>query len=241
MIAESDPAGFQLEERDGGGVRVTSFGNAVVGAYCITRRTPRIAPPRQAELMLLCGHLGGDALPVRSRASASARSTRWRRACAAARSRRTSSRCWSRRWTPLSVAWAIHPSAEPAEVTRDFLRCRYFVEQPLHRALHALPLLSEPALWASDDERAACEAELRARRADWERAEQQQSPARPAAAPTGGLHASASGRQVFLAWMAAGGGGAPPAAAPAAHATFGARRAAGGRRRRRRAGACTPT
>ena len=211
LIAESDPAGFQLEEHDGGGVRIAPGSDS-----SRVRVAPlRVLSPSEAEKSSAATWAAALAVAEGERLGAlDAKAARVRHSAQPTHVFAVLERAGK---SPLSVAWAVDPSAEPAEVTRDFLRCRYFVEQPLHRALHALPLLSEPALWASDDERAACEAELRARRAEWERAEQQQqAPARPAAAPTGGLHASASGRQVFLAWMAAGGGGAPPAAAAAA-------------------------
>ena len=130
---------------------------------------------------------------------------------------------------PVSVMWRIAPGEgaveEPGvadasgfEVTRDYLHGRYLLDTPSMRALQSLPWLSQPALWHTTEELRACEEELQRVEADRAGAaggEQVRAAAAEArAAAAGRLPSSASGRQVFLSWLAQNGGqakGASPA------------------------------
>ena len=133
---------------------------------------------------------------------------------------------------PVSVMWRIAPgegAAEgAAEVTRDYLHGRYLLDTPSMRALQSLPWLPRPEVWHREEERhnpnsnpnpspspnqerRACEEEVRrldaaggAGAASGEQARVAAAEARAAAA--GRLPSSASGRQVFLSWLAQNGG-----------------------------------
>ena len=129
----------------------------------------------------------------------------------------------------VSVMWRVAPAegaaeesavadASGSEVTRDYLHGRYLLDTPSMRALQSLPWLSQPALWHDAEELRACQEELqrveadRAGAAGGEQVRVAAAEARAAAA--GRLPSSASGRQVFLSWLAQNGGqaqGASPA------------------------------
>jgi hypothetical protein len=109
---------------------------------------------------------------------------------------------------PICVAWPADSSSScsksgRAEMTRDYLDGRYSLDAPLLRALQLLPLLPHPARWARAEERWR----VRALVQGWggeegKRAEGARVRAEAAAAVAGRMPGSASGRQVFLAWMA---------------------------------------
>jgi len=108
---------------------------------------------------------------------------------------------------PLCIAWPVGERATGSppwpEATRDYLAGRYGLTAPLLRALQLIPLLPNPARWVSPAERRHTRASLR----DWaseqgQRAERARARAEAASAAAGRMPPSASGRQVFLAWLA---------------------------------------
>eukprot|EP00962_Isochrysis_galbana_P046785 scaffold18905_cov129-Isochrysis_galbana.AAC.5 len=120
---------------------------------------------------------------------------------------------------PVCVAWPAGghtgcPGPGWDEMTRDYLDGRYSLDAPMLRALHLLPLLPQPSRWASVDERWRARALVRGWGSEeGRRAERARVRAEAAAAMAGRVPGSASGRQVFLSWLAQRGGVGEPGVA----------------------------
>ena len=124
---------------------------------------------------------------------------------------------------PLSVVAGVASAAKMRtdarwrEATRDYLEGRFTQCSPLQRSLQLLPLLAQPCRWASGKDRSRTRGRLR----EWcsergQRIEAARRRAEVASSAAGRLPASASGRQVFLAWLAQNGTNGTPASAPVA-------------------------
>ena len=122
----------------------------------------------------------------------------------------------------IALAWpatsgARHGAEEVAEVelTRNYLEGRYKELSPLHCSLLLLPLLPHAARWAEPRERSAVQRRLRLWASEeGQRVDTARRRAEAASAAAGRLPSSASGRQVFLGWLAQAAGTTPPPPKP---------------------------